>query len=186
MELDDFKEQWRNIPALPVKKEALQQQVDALEKSGKRIRRVFLVESVIIACIYLFFISAALFFAGKIAPFYYKLVVVIFLGSATTYFRLYKSQRWINSMDYAKDLRSNLTAFLGYYKKTLSVGLWSSYLISVCLFIVLLTDHSFLALETPWKAGVLVYIIVVQLFTVPYIKKVYGKPIRSLELLLEM
>lgn len=89
-------------------------------------------------------------------------------------------------MDYSKDLTSNLAAFLGYYKKTLSIGLWSSYLISACLFIVLLTDGSFLALEMPWKAGVIVYIIVVQLFTVPYIKKVYGKPIRAIEMLLEM
>ncbi|ODS86549.1 MAG: hypothetical protein ABS46_01035 [Cytophagaceae bacterium SCN 52-12] len=185
MELDDFKEQWRNIPEAPVKKEALQQQVDALEKSGKRIRRVFMVESMAIACIGLFFVSVVFFFAGNIAPFFYKMVAVIFLGSATTYYRLYKSQRWLNSMDYSKDLKSNLTAFLSYYKKTLSLGLWSSCLISLCLFIVMFTDNFFLALEMPWKVGVIVYIIGIQLFTVSYIKKVYGKPIRAIEPLLE-
>ena len=186
MELDDFKEDWKNAVKAPFEKEGLQKKIDDLGKSGKSIRKMFVLEISIVVCIYLLFFAVVFFSAGKVEMFMYKLVVVIFFGSMPISYRLYKSQKWINSIDYSKDIKSNLTSFRRYYKKTLTIYRWTSYLLCFFLFIVLFTDSSFNALSLGLKTAVICYIIVVMLLSGPYITKVYGRRIKSIESFLEM
>ncbi len=115
----------------------------------------------------------------------YKIVVITFLGALGFCYRLYKAQKWISSIDYSKDILSNLNAFLAYYEKALKTYKRGSYLVFALLFIALATDKSFMMLAITVKAGVFLYCLVMLLLTGPYIKKVYGKRLTAIKALLE-
>jgi hypothetical protein len=184
MELDDFKTAWKE--ARPgVTRESLLQKINQIEKSGTKIHRAFVVELVIIGAIYLFFVGMIFFFSGQIQSFMYKLVAITFIGFLPTAYRLYQSQRWINAMDYSIDIRSNLIAFLAYYRTTLKWYWWSSIVISVLMFVMLFTDKDFLAIGIEWKIGTCAYIILIVLLTKPYLKKVYGRHVQEFEAFLK-
>jgi hypothetical protein len=185
MELDDFKTVWSNDSSINMTRESLLQRINQVEKSGRKIRRAFVIELAIIGAIYLFFVAMIIFFNGEIRSFMYKLVVITFIGFLPTAYRLYQSQLWINCMDYSIDIRSNLVAFLTYYKTTLKWYWWSSMIISVLMFIMFFTDKDFLAMPMEWKIGTCVYIILVLLLTRPYLKKVYGRHVQEFEMFLE-
>jgi hypothetical protein len=185
MELDDFKTAWNKEAKLGMTRESLQQRINQIEKSGRKIRRAFVVELVIIGVIYLFFIGMIIFFSGQIQSFMYKLVVITFIVFLPTAYRLYQSQLWINAMDYSIDIRSNLVAFLTYYRTTLKWYWWSSMIISVLMFIMLFTDDDFLAIGIEWKIGTCANIILILLLTRPYLKRVYGRHVREFEVFLE-
>ena len=185
MELDDFKTAWNNDAKLTITRESLLQRINLIEKSGRKIRRAFVVELAIIGAIYLFFVGMIISFSGQVQSFMYKLVAITFIGFLPTAYRLYQSQRWINSMDYSIDIRSNLLAFLTYYRTTLKWYLWSSMIICVLMFVMFFTDKDFLAIGIEWKIGVCAYIIVVLFLTRPYLRKVYGKHVQEFEMFLE-
>ena len=185
MELDDFKTAWNKGAKLTITRESLQQRINRIEKSGRKIRSAFVVELAIIGVIYLFFIGMIIFFSGQIQSFMYKLVAITFIGFLPTAYRLYQSQRWINSMDYSMDIRSNLLAFLAYYRTTLKWYSWSSIIICALMFIMFFTDEDFLAIGIEWKIGTCGYIILILFLTRPYLKKVYGKQVQEFEMFLE-
>src|SRR5687767_5976029 len=143
MELDDFKTAWNKDSKLSMTRESLQQRINQIEKSGRKIRRAFVVEMAIIGAICLFFVGMIIFFSGQIQSYMYKLVAILFIGFLPTAYRLYQSQLWINTMDYSTDIRSNLLAFLTYYKTTLRWYLWSSIIVSVLMVLMLFTDENF-------------------------------------------
>ena len=184
MELDDLKTAWNEDAKLSITRASLQQRINQIENSGRKIRRAFVVELVIIGAIYLFFVGMIIIFHGEIQSFQYKLVAITSMGFLPAVYRLYQSQQWINAMDYANDIRSNLLAFLTYYKTTLKWYWWSSMIITVLLFIILFTDKDFLAMDVGWKIGTCAYIILVLLLARPYIKKVYGTRIQEIEIFL--
>ena len=185
MELDEFKTAWKNDSKLSITRESLQQRINQIEKSGRKIRRAFIVELAIIGAIYLSFVGMIIFFNAAIQSFMYKLVAITFIVFLPTAYRLYQSQLWINAMDYSIDIRSNLLAFLTYYKATLKWYWWSSISISVLMFLMLFTDEDFLAMGIEWKIGTSAYIILVLLLTKPYLKWVYGRHVQEFETFLE-
>ncbi len=185
MELDDLKTAWNKDAKLSITRASLQQRITQIEKSGGKIRRAFVVELIIIGTIYLLFIGMIIIFHGAIQSFLYKLVAITSIGFLPTVYRLYQSQQWINDMDYANDIRSNLLAFLTYYKTTLKWYWWSSVITSVLMVIMLFTDDDFLAMGIGWKTGTCAYIILILLLARPYIKKVYGKHIQEIEIFLK-
>lgn len=185
MELDDLKTAWNKDARPGITRESLQQRITRIEKSGHKIRRAFVLELVIIGAIYLFFVGMIFMFDGAMQSFQYKLVAITSIGFLPTAYRLYQSQQWINAMDYAHDIRSNLLAFLTYYKTTLKWYWWSSMIISMLMFIVLFTDKDFLAMSIGWRIGTCAYIILVLLLARPYIKKVYGRHIQEIEIFLK-
>jgi hypothetical protein len=185
MELDDLKAAWNKDAKLTLTRESLQQRITRIEKSGRKIRRAFVLELVVIGAIYLFFVGSIVIFQGEIQSFIYKLVAITSIGFLPAVYRLYRSQQWINAMDYANDIRSNLVAFLAYYKTTLKWCWWSSMIISMLMFIILFTDKDFLVMDIEWKIGTCVYILLVMVITRPYIKKVYARHIQEIEIFLE-
>jgi len=185
MELDDFKTAWKKDDKRNITRESLQQRINHIEKSGRKIRRAFIVELAVIGAIFLFFVAMIFLFKEAIQSFMYKLVAITFIGFLPTAYRLYQSQLWINTMDYATDIRSNLLAFLTYYKTTLKWYGWSSLIISALMFIMLFTDEDFLALGIEWKIGTCAYVILIVLLTRPYLRKVYGRHAREYEKFLE-
>ena len=185
MELDDFKTAWSKEAMPALTRESLQQRINRVEKSGKKIRKSFVMELAIYAVIYLFFVVTIIIFNGAIQPFMYKLVAIAFAGFLPTAYRLYQSQAWINSMNYTIDIRSNLLAFLTYYKTSLKWYWWSSIIISVLVFIMFFTDKDFLALGIEWKIGTCAYILLVLFLTRPYLRKVYGRHVQEFEMFLE-
>ena len=185
MELDDLKTAWKKDAKLSITRESLQQRITQVEKSGGKIRKAFVRELLIVGAIYLFFVAMIIIFRGAIQSFQYKLVAITSIGFLPTVYRLYQSQQWINAVDYANDIRSNLMGFLTYYKTTLKWYWWSSVIISVLMFIMLFTDEDFLAVGVEWKIGTCAYIIIILLLAKPYIRKVYGRHIREIEMFLE-
>lgn len=185
MELDDFKTAWKKEDKLNMTPESLLQRVNQIAKSGRKIRRAFLIELAIIGALYLFFTGIIIFFNERIQSFMYKLVAITFIGFLPIAYRLYQSQLWINTMDYSVDIRSNLLAFLTYYKTTLRWYWWSSVIIIALMFVMLFTDGDFLALGIKWKIGTCTYIILVLLLTEPYLKKVYGRHAQEFDAFLE-
>ncbi len=177
MELDDFKADWKRseIVTSPVMKEdEIQRRVKAVERSRKGIRMAFLSEMAIVVVIYGLILGIFLVTEAGIQSYMYKIIIVTLLAGIPTYYRLNKSQRWINTIDYSKDVRSNLVAFLAYYKTTLRVYLWSSYGTIIVLFILFFGDDEFMELNIYLKGGIVLYMIVFFLLTGPYIKRVYG------------
>jgi hypothetical protein len=185
MELEEFKTAWNKESKISITRDSLERRINQIEESGRKIRRAFIVELITLCAIYLFFVGMIIIFHGAVQSFVYKLVAITFIGFLPTVYRLYQSQLWINAMDYANDLRSNLLAFLTYYKTTLRWYGWSSMIISVLMFIMLFTDEDFLALGIGWKIGTCVYVILVLLLTKPYLKKVYGRHVKQFEMFLE-
>jgi hypothetical protein len=185
MELEDFKTAWKKDGRLNMTRDSLLKRIDQIEKSGRKIRRAFIVELAVAGAVCLFCVGMIIFFNGQIQSFMYKLVAITFIAFLPTSYRLYQSQLWINAMDYSIDIRSNLLAFLTYYKTTLKWYWWSSIIVSVLMFIMLFTDEDFLAIGVEWKIGTSAYIILVLLLAKPYLKRVYGKHVQEFETFLE-
>ncbi len=183
MELDDFKEKWKSpdiFDPQSVKKEDLQKKIDTIAKSNGGIRKAFLFEVLFMAITYVGFLLVVIF-SSHVQSFIYKLVIVTLLGAVPICYRLYKSQKWLNSIDYAKDIRTNLMAFSVYYKMTLRLYRLISYLVIILLLVLFYTDESFLDLQ-PWlKISIVSYMFLILLLTGPYINKVYGKRVDSIE-----
>ena len=85
MELDDFKTAWGKDVNTTITRELLQQRINRVEKSGKKIRKAFVVELVILGVMYLFFIGMIIIFRGEIQSFIYKLVAITLIGFFATY-----------------------------------------------------------------------------------------------------
>jgi hypothetical protein len=185
MELDDFKTTWGKDVKSNMTRALLLQKVSRIEKSGRKIRKAVVVEAAIIGVLYLLFIGAIIFFNEQIQSFIYKLIIILSIGFSPIAYRLYQSQRWVNAIDYSADIRSNLVAFLTYYRTTLRWYWWSSVIISALLFVMLFTDEDFLNIPMAWQIGTCAYIVLVLLLTRPYLRNFYGKHVKEFEAFLE-
>jgi hypothetical protein len=183
MELDDLKEKWKSTTFQPrfELKDALERRISTLERSGRGIRRVFLIEMIIVSIIYAAFILLVWFMADSITSYMYKLVIVTAIATVPITWRMYKSQKWINSMDYTKDVRSNMVEFLRYYKVTLRLYKWSTYIIIALILVLFYTDNDFERLRGGIKMTLLIYLAVVAILTEPYIRIAYGRRISVFE-----
>ncbi|MEJ0031572.1 MAG: hypothetical protein WDO15_14880 [Bacteroidota bacterium] len=124
-------------------REALEKKLSSLRRSGRGIRRIFVMEVVIVLAMYVGVLLMMWFMSERFMSYMYKIVVVTAVGSLPVIWRMYKSQRWINTMDYTKDIRSNMIAFLDYYRKTLKLYQWSTYVVVAVLLILMFSDSDF-------------------------------------------
>jgi len=183
MELDDLKEKWRAsaVPSsTPDIREALERKISALRTSGRGIRRVFYMELAVAALGYIVLFLMAVYME-RMMSYMIKIIVVTTVGSVPVVWRLYKSQLWINSIDYGRDMRSNMLAFLRYYKTTLRIYLWSCYVVTVVLLVLMFLDHSFMALDIKIRIKVIVYMLSVAVLAMPYIWFLYGRRTSAFE-----
>lgn len=183
MELDDLKEQWKTATfQSPFElKETLERRITKLEKTGRGLRTTFLIEMSFVVVIYVGFILLVWFMADRVLTYMYKMVIATAIATAPIAWRMYKSQKWINSMDYSKDMRSNMVEFLSYYRITLRLYQWSSYLIIIVILLLMFTDGDFARLSPRIKTTVVIYMGAIFFLTEPYIRIVYGRRIAVFE-----
>lgn len=178
MELDDLKEKWKAsaVPSsTPDIREALEKKISAIRNSGRGIRRVFYIELAVAALSYVVLLLMAIYFGERMLTYMLKLIIITTIGSLPVIWRLYKSQQWINSIDYGQDMRSNMVAFLGYYRTTLKIYQWSCYLVIAITLVVLYFDHDFMALDMKVRIKIIAYMFAVGVLAVPYIWFLYGR-----------
>jgi len=178
MELDDLKEKWRAsaVPSsTPDIREALERKISDLRSSGRGIRRVFYIELAVAALGYVVLLLMAIYVGERMMTYMLKIIVVTTVGSVPVIWRLYKSQLWINSIDYGQDMRSNMVAFLRYYKTTLKIYQWSCYLVIAVLLVMLYYDNDFMALDMKIRLKIIVYMLSVGVLALPYIWFLYGR-----------
>lgn len=183
MELDDLKEKWKTgtFQSHSELKVTLEQRVSSLERSGRGIRRVFIAEMILVAIIYLAFLLLVWLMAEKVTTYMYKLVAITGIASLPIVWRMYKSQKWVTTMDYSRDIRSNMVEFLRYFKITLRLYQWSTYVIIVLILVMMFTDNDFERLQWKVKMTLVVYLFVLAALTEPYIRIVYGRRITVFE-----
>jgi hypothetical protein len=183
MELDDLKQTWKTTTfQSPFElKDTLQRRIGEIKSSGRGLRKVFIIEMVIIAIIYIAFMLLVWFVTERVTTYMYKLVGVTSVAMIPIAWRMYKSQKWINSMDYTKDMRSNMIEFLTYYKITLRLYQWSTYAIIVVILILFYTDSDFERLDGNIQMTLVIYLGIVAVFTEPYIRIVYRRRITVFE-----
>jgi len=184
MELDDLKEKWRATPdqsSTVEIRDAIEKKISALRRSGRGIRRVFMIEIMIVLVIYSGVLLMMWFMGERFMSYMYKIVIVTTIGSLPVVWRLYKAQKWINTMDYAKDIRTNMIAFLAYYKTTLRMYQWSTYVVVVILLVLMFTDADFMQLPLKLKLLIVGYMSTALLLTAPYIRLTYGRQTASFE-----
>ena len=184
MELDDLKKQWKETTAASSRdaiSEAIEKRISAFERSGRGIRKSFAIEMMIVGLIYVGFFCMMWFLNDGMQMYMYKMVIITTVATAPIVWRLYKAQRWINSMDYTVDVRTNIVAFVKYFKRTLLMYEWTTYTIMLIIFGILLTDDAFNAL--PWSIKLLVfgYVLIFTILTRPYIRLVYGRKLSAFE-----
>ena len=186
MELDDFKSLWKQSEltlgkSAPDTEEILQ----IISRSRRGIQRAFLADILIATAVWFTFTLTVIFFRQTVQPFLYKLVLITVLFAIPVYYRLYRSIRFLNNIDFGKDIRTNLMEFLGYYKVTLQFYRWGTYFMMIAMLIVFFTDNSFLQLGFGIRSVVVLYMVIAFVFAVPLVKWMYGKKIASLELFLK-
>ena len=184
MELDDLKKQWKETAAAPppnAVSEAIEKRLSTFESSGRGIRKTFVVEMTFVALIYIGFFCMMWFLNEGMEAYMYKMVIITAIATVPIVWRLYKAQRWINSMDYTADVRTNIVTFVSYFKKTLLMYEWITYVIMLTIFGILLTDSAFNILPLSIKLLVFGYVLIFTLLTRPYIRFAYGRKLSAFE-----
>lgn len=184
MELDDLKKQWKETtpgPSVDAIREAIEKKIPSFERSGRGIRKAFWIEMFFALILYLAFVAMVFYFREKMPAYMYKITFVIIIATLPIVYRLYKSQRWINSIDYSMDVRSNIEAFVKYYKKTLWIYEWGTYIIILITLILIFLDEAFQKTSPLVKWTLVGYILAVSLLTRPYIRFAYGKKLKVFE-----
>jgi hypothetical protein len=188
MELDDLKKPWKETTATPSAdaiKEAIEKRISTFRRSGRGIRNTFAIEMTIVALIYLGFFLMMWFLQEGIQTYMYNIVAITTITTIPVVWRLYKSQRWITSMDYTVDVRTNLEAFVRYFKRSLLIYEWATYAVVAIIGVMLFFDNDFQALPLGVKTTVGSYVIVVTALTRPYIRIAYGRKIKVFESFLQ-
>lgn len=184
MELDDLKKQWKEAAtasSADAIREAIEKKISTLEQSGRGIRKAFVIEMIMVFVIYVFFWLMVWFFRYAIASYMYNILIVTSVASIPIIWRLYKSQRWINSMDYTMDMRTNIAAFVKYYKRTLRIYEWGTYIMVLVTLLFMLADPTFQVVERSVQITVMAYMFLVCLITRPYVRLMYGRRLSVFE-----
>ncbi len=184
MELDDLKAKWKASGDLQPRveiRQSLERRISEIERSGRGIRTSFLFELMIIFVMYSAFITFVWIFGDRVLGYMYKMVFILGVGFLPALWRLHKAQKWIRSMDYTRDIQSNIRSFLTFYNRTLVIYKWSSYIVIVALLVMLFSDRDFISLSLYFRVGIVVYMAIAMLLTGPYIRVVYGRKTDAFE-----
>lgn len=182
MELDDLKTIWKAPEANTIGDEYDRERVmKIIQGSHRSIRRSFTSDIVVALCINLTFAIIVMIFGGAIQNFLYKLVIVTNLVSLPIYYRLYKSIQYLAHFDFGLDVRTSMSAFVDYYKRTLLLYKWATYGMIICLLVLFSLDQSFLELALWIKTVVVAYLLVFLAAAGWLLKKFYGRRISRIE-----
>jgi hypothetical protein len=181
MELDDLKSVWKADQGQRSEVEEREVILQIIRRSDRGISKMLKWELAVGGLGALLYLVVIFYFDQKINSFHYKLIVPIVLFALPIYYRLYRSRESLRNMDYSGDVRSTLTSFLTYYKKTLLIYQWGTYAAFVMLAIVFATDQQFKTLKFWWQAAVYAYLAVGMLLAGPLVKRLYGHKVKAIE-----
>lgn len=184
MELDDLKDIWKHNAAKDeqeINKENLADKLQLSKSSRQSIKNAFFLECAVVVFIYVAFFIFVYLFKPIIYSFIYKMLVVIFITSIPVFFRLYKSMKWMDQLDYSASIGRNVKVFLDHLKITLRIYQIISLASVIIISLICLTDSSFLALHAWIRVTIIVYLVLFGILTKPYLDRLYGKRIKSFE-----
>jgi hypothetical protein len=183
LELDDLKNTWKNLQSnelMPEKEEWVKIK-EIIGRSRKGILTALAWEIILAIIIYISFFSVVVLFPSSISSFHYKLAIIIGLFAIPVSYRLFKSASFLKKIDYGRNIRTNLTEFLAYFKTTILFYRWGGYITISTLIVVFLTDASFRHLQLWIQVVTLVYLIIFLFALGPLIKHMYRKKIKRIE-----
>jgi len=125
------------------------------------------------------------FFNERMSGFFYKLTIPLVLYAIPVYYRLYRSAKFLENLDFSGDVRSTLTKFLAYYTRTLRIYQWGAYAAIGVATALLFADTKFIALSWAVKGKVLAYMALVSILIAPLVKKFYSGKARAIREYLE-
>jgi len=183
LELDDLKNTWKNLQSdeLVPEKEERGKIKEIIGRSRKRILTAIVWEIILTIIIYISFFGVVVLFPSSISSYHYKLAIIIGLFAIPVFYRLFRSVSFLNQIDYGRDIRTNLSGFLAYYKTTILFYRRGGYITICTLIAVFFTDASFMQLQLWIQVLILLYLIIFLLALNPWIKYMYGGKIKQIE-----
>jgi len=183
LELDDLKNTWKKLQSdeLMPEQDERRKIKEIIGRSRKGILTALAWEIILTTIIYTSFFGVVVLFPSSISSFHYKLAIIIGLFAIPVCYRLFRSASFLNQIDYGRNIHSNLTEFLVYFKTTIRFYRWGGYITICTLIVVFFTDASFIQLQGWIQILTLAYLIVFLLVLNPLIKQMYGKKIKLIE-----
>lgn len=183
MELDDLKKDWKELQTVS-SNEDTPEILAIISRSRKSVRKIFAIEILIAVAIYIGFIIMVVIYGVAVPSYLYKVVMITLLLAIPIYYRLYRSIHFLENLNFGKDMKSMLTQFLIYYKNTMKIYKWGSYLMIIFIVIAFFTDKAFMELSTLFKTIFTAYLGLLSLTISPLVNRIYGRRIKGLEQLL--
>lgn len=185
MELDDLKSAWKHLDVSSSQHTLDSKEVlNLISQSHKRIKHAFVADVLIALGIWLSFVVVVIIFRQAVQLFLYKMVLTTVMFAIPIYYRLYRSIRFLTTIDYGKDIKTSLQEFIRYYKITIRYYQMGTYVMIGVLLILFFTDLSFLELALWIKGVIVLYLVLVSLLIQPLLKRIYWRKIESIESLL--
>ncbi|WP_373521140.1 hypothetical protein [Aquiflexum sp.] len=186
MDFDQLENIWKKADNLATRdsEEALHQKLMAVTGTQRKIKKYFRFEMVIMVSSVIFFSTVALL-NGGLEPYFYKLFVLVLIGSIPINVRLFLSMKRISGIDYANDLQKNLIKARNHLKFTIRIYFGLIVFSVIALVVMSWLDSYFLQLPFAWQIGVIGYLFIFFIASLYLVNKLYGKRLKELEELVE-
>lgn len=162
---------------------SLHRKLMAVTGTQRKITKYFRFEMVVMVSSLIFFGVAAVLSEG-LEPYFYKLLVLVLIGSVPINVRLFLSMKRIAGIDYSSDLQKNLIRARNHLKITIRVYYTLVVFSALSLAIMSWLDSYFLDLPYAWQMGVMIYLFIYLITSIYLVNKLYGRRLKELEELL--
>jgi amino acid permease len=182
MDFNQLKEVWEKAEHLTsnVSDIELDKKLKAVTITQQKVMQYFRFEMVIaVAAILLFGVVAYL--KDDLEPYFYKLFVLVLIGSVPLNIRLFFSMKRILSIDYTNPLRENIISAKNYFRTTIRTYYVIVAFTVISLVLISWWDDYFLQLPFAWQVGVMSYLLLYLVVSIYVINKLYGKRLKVLE-----
>lgn len=186
MDFDQLKNVWKKAERFETSDsdKELNRKLEAVTSTQHKIKKYFKFEMIIALAAIIFFVTGA-YFRGDIEPYFYKLFTLILIGSVPLNIRLFLSMKVILGIDYTHQLRENLIVAKNHLKITTRVYYIVIVFTIVSLVIMSWWDDYFLQLPSEWQVGIMGYFLLVFIFSIYLVNKLYGSRLREIGELLD-
>ncbi|MFC0264383.1 hypothetical protein [Fontibacter flavus] len=186
MDFDQLENIWKKADNLATRdsEAALHQKLMAVTGTQRKITKYFRFEMIVMVSSLIFFGAVAVL-NGGLEPYFYKLLVLVLIGSIPINVRLFLSMERISRIDYSYDLQKNLIKARNHLKITIRVYYTLVVFSALSLAIMSWLDSYFLDLPFAWQIGVMVYLFIYLITSLYLVNKLYGRRLKELEKLVE-
>lgn len=186
MDFDQLENIWKNAnnQASSDSEMELHRKLMAVTSTQRKITQYFRFEIFILISSLILFGTVAVL-NGGMEPYFYKLLILVLIGSVPINVRLFLSMKRISGIDYSHDLQRNLIKAHSHLKITIRVY-YSLIVFSVIALVGMSwMDSYFLELPFAWQIGVMGYLFLFFITSIYLVNKLYGRRLKELEELLE-